>query len=189
MVHVGSNWKQKNTKEYNLLRLTIKSGLNKVEFLNDINWCKKAADNWKETITGIGLGLQSTPDNSNLQGKSKKEFEKNSREEGKKQFLLYSEHFNHINCRNVKWKLKDILLDYKSERNVTKHSLNRACVLLFWEEKLLHVSLWQSTSASTSKLYSYCTSIGNPRLKVSDASRRLFSQPFKGSKHGSSYWG
>ena len=76
MVHVGSNWKQKNTKEYDLLRLTIKSGLNKVEFLNDINWCKKAADNWKETIIGIGLGLQSTPDNSNLQGKSKKEFEK-----------------------------------------------------------------------------------------------------------------
>ena len=26
-----------------------------------------------------------------------------------------------------------ILLDYKSERNLTKHSLNRACVLLFWE--------------------------------------------------------
>ena len=24
-----------------------------------------------------------------------------------------------------------ILLDYKSERNVTKHGLNRACVLLF----------------------------------------------------------
>ena len=43
-----------------------------------------------------------------------------------------------------------ILPDYKSERNV----------LLFWEEKLLHVSLWQSTSASTSKLYSYNTSIG-----------------------------
>ena len=45
---------------------------------------------------------------------------------------------------------------------MTKHSLNRACVLLFWEEKLLHVSLWQSTSASTSKLYSYNTSIGSP---------------------------
>ena len=34
------------------------------------------------------------------------------------------------------WK---ILLDYKSERNVTKHSLNRGRVLLFWEEKLFHV--------------------------------------------------
>ena len=50
--------------------------------------------------------LQSTPDNSNLQGKWKKvrvigsssfrEFEENSREKGKKQFLLHSEHFNHI---------------------------------------------------------------------------------------------
>ena len=47
------------------------------------------------------LTLQSTPDNSNLQGRSKKgssyrELEKNSREEGKKPFLLHSEHFNHI---------------------------------------------------------------------------------------------
>ena len=47
------------------------------------------------------LEVQSTPDNSNLQGKSKKglsyrEFEENSREYSKKQFLLHSEHFNHI---------------------------------------------------------------------------------------------
>ena len=52
------------------------------------------------------LVVQSTPDNSNLQGKSKKvrvigslsyrEFEENGREYGKKQFLLHSEHFNHI---------------------------------------------------------------------------------------------
>ena len=34
---VGSNWKQKNTKEYDLLGLTIKSRLNKEQFLNDIN--------------------------------------------------------------------------------------------------------------------------------------------------------
>ena len=45
--------------------------------------------------------LQSSPDNSNLQEKSKKgssyrEFEENSREEGKTQFLLRSEHFNHV---------------------------------------------------------------------------------------------
>ena len=33
-----------------------------------------------------------------------------------------------------------IVLDYNSQRNVTKHSLNRVCVLLFYEEKLLHVS-------------------------------------------------
>ena len=80
------------------------------------------------------------------------------------------------------WK---ILLDYKSELNVTKHSLNRECVLLF----CFHVSLWQSTSASNSKLYSYNTSIRNPKSNVSDASRRLFSRLFKGSKHGSSYRG
>ena len=80
-----------------------------------------------------------------------------------------------------------ILLDYKSERIVTKHSLNRACVLLFWEVKLL--SLCPSTVASTSKLYSYNTSIGNPKFYVSDASRRLFHLLFKGSKHGSSYRG
>ena len=93
-----------------------------------------------------------------------------------------------LNCRNVKWKLKDTwLLDYKSERNVTKHSLNRTCVLLFWEEKLLHVSLWQSMSASTSKLYSHNTSIGNPKFNVSDASRRLFSRLFKSSKRSLSY--
>ena len=47
----------------------------------------------------------------------------------------------------------------------------------------------RSTSASTSKLYSYNTSIGNPKFNVSDARRRLFPRLFKGSKHGSSYWG
>ena len=46
------------------------------------------------------LRIQSTPDNSHLQAKSKKgsshwEFEENSREYGKKQFLLHSEHFKH----------------------------------------------------------------------------------------------
>ena len=84
------------------------------------------------------------------------------------------------------WK---ILLRYKSERNVTKHNRNRACVLLFWKVKLLHVSLWQSTSVSISKLYSYNTSIGNPKFNVSDASRRLFSRFSKGWKHDSSYRG
>ena len=75
------------------------------------------------------------------------------------------------------------------KNNVTKHSLNRAWALLFWEENLLHVSLWQLTLASTSKLYSYNTSIGNPKFNVSDASRRLFSWLFKRSKHASSYRG
>ena len=32
-----------------------------------------------------------------------------------------------------------ILLDYKSERNTTKHCLNRACVFQFWEVMLFHV--------------------------------------------------
>ena len=54
----------------------------------------------------IILQVQSTPDNSNLQGKWKKvrvigsssfrEFEENSRDKGKKQSLLHSEHFNLI---------------------------------------------------------------------------------------------
>ena len=55
--------------------------------------------------------------------------------------------------------------------------------------KLLHVSLRQLISASTSKLYSYNTLIGSPKFNVSDASRRLFSRLFKGTKHGSSYRG
>ena len=38
----------------------------------------------------------------------------------------------------------------------------------------IHVSLSRSTSVSTSKLYSYNTSIGNPKFNVSDARRRLF---------------
>ena len=49
------------------------------------------------------------------------------------------------------WK---ILLDYNSECNaVTKHCLNRAWVLLFWEVKLFHIDLWQTTSTFTRKLY------------------------------------
>ena len=45
--------------------------------------------------------IQSTPDNSNLQGKSKKvrvigSLKKIAESKVKKQFLLYSEHFNHI---------------------------------------------------------------------------------------------
>ena len=75
------------------------------------------------------------------------------------------------------------------KNNVTKNSLNRAWALLFWEENLLQVSLWQLTLASTSKLYSYNTSIENPKFNVSDASRRLFSWLFKRSKHASSYRG
>ena len=63
----------------------------------------------KPTIGKLDLATtQSTPDDSNLQGKSKKvrvigssrsypELEDNSREYGKKKtVLLHSEHFNHI---------------------------------------------------------------------------------------------
>ena len=46
----------------------------------------------------------------------------------KKQFFLHSEHFNHpFNCRKVKETIErseKIFLDYKSERDVTKHCLN-----------------------------------------------------------------
>ena len=53
------------------------------------------------------LLIQSTPDNSNLQGNAKKvqvigSSKKIVGSKEKKQFLLHSEHFNHINCRNVK---------------------------------------------------------------------------------------
>ena len=56
--------------------------------------------------------LQLTPDNSNLQGKSKKgssyqEFEENSREYGKNSFYCIVNILITFNCRNIKWKLKD----------------------------------------------------------------------------------
>ena len=70
--------------------------------------------------------IQSTPDNSNLQGKSKKgssyrEFEENNREYGKKNSfyctvnILITFKIVEMSSENEK-----ILLDYKSERNVTK---------------------------------------------------------------------
>ena len=73
------------------------------------------------------------------------------------------------------WK---ILLDCtcKPERNLTKHYLNKAYVLLLWEVKLL--DLWQTTSASSSKLYAYNASMGNSKFNVSDASRLFFSRDF-----------
>ena len=47
------------------------------------------------------MNIQSTPDNSKLQGKSKKvrvigSSKKIAESKVKKQFLLHSEHFNHI---------------------------------------------------------------------------------------------
>ena len=53
-----------------------------------------------------------------------------------------------FHCRNVKWKLKD----------TSKHSLNRACVLMFWEIKLFHVRfvtnniimIWGETKTTSS---------------------------------------
>ena len=62
---------------------------------------------------------------------------------------------------------RQILLDYKSERNVTNHSLNRACVLL---KLLQHVNR-------------------KSKIQCFGRRRRLFSRLFKGSKHGSSYPG
>ena len=68
-----------------------------------------------------------------------REVEEHSREKAKKQFLI-----THLN-REVEerlcdyWNIRKDTLDYKSERNVTKHCLNRAYDLLFWEVKLFHV--------------------------------------------------
>ena len=77
-------------------------------------------------------------------------------------------------CRNVNWNLRDILLDYKSEQNVTKNSPNRACFLLFWEVKLFTLHSWQTTSAFNSKLYAHNTSMGNSKFNASDATTLLF---------------
>ena len=73
------------------------------------------------------------------------------------------------------WK---ILLDYNSECNaVTKHCLNRAWVLLFWDIKLFHMDLRQTTSTFTRTLFAYNTSMGNSKFNVSDTST-LFSADF-----------
>ena len=77
-------------------------------------------------------------------------------------------------CRNVNGNLRDILLDYKSEQNVTKNSPNRACFLLFWEVKLFTLHSWQTTSAFNSKLYAHNTSMGNSKFNVSDATTLFF---------------
>ena len=68
----------------------------------------------------------------------------------------------------------EILLDYKSEQNVTKNSPNRACFLLFREVKLSMLDSWQTTSAFTSKLYAHNTSMGNSKFNVSDATTLFF---------------
>ena len=97
-------------------------------------------------------GIQSTLDNSNLQGKSKKvrvigTSKKIAESKIKNSFYCTVNILITFNCSlNVKWKLKDTFRLYIRTTNVTKHSLNRACVLPFWEEKLLHVSLCRSPS-------------------------------------------
>ena len=83
------------------------------------------------------------------------------------------------------WK---ILLDYKSERNVTRQ-LNIACVLLFWEVKLFHVifvtnkiSLHEETIMTTTRKWEIQNSMFRTPVYC-------FSGLFKRLKHGSSYWG
>ena len=83
------------------------------------------------------------------------------------------------------WK---ILLDYKSERNVTRQ-LDIACVLLFWEVKLFHVrfvtkkiSLHEETIMPTTRKWEIQNSMFRTPVYC-------FSGLFKRSKHGSSYWG
>ena len=68
-----------------------------------------------------------------------------------------------------------MLLDYKSEGNVTKHSLNRVCVLLFEEKSWFTLAYDnQHQPPLASKQYSYNTLIGNPKFNVSDARGRIF---------------
>ena len=76
-----------------------------------------------------------------------------------------------LGCRLV---FARLLAGNKSTRNVTKYSLNRACVLLFCKVKLFTLDLWQTTSAHTSKLYAYNMSMGNSKFNVSEASKLLF---------------
>ena len=59
-----------------------------------------------------------------------------------------------IEMLSENWKIP---LDYKAERNVTKHCLNRACVLLFWQAELFHNA-----------------PMGNSKFNVSDASTLCF---------------
>ena len=82
------------------------------------------------------MQIQSTPDNLNLQGKWKKVQligSSNKMARSKKKTIVYCTVYILITftCRNVNGNLRDILLDYKSEQNVTKNSPNRACFLLF----------------------------------------------------------
>ena len=76
-----------------------------------------------------------------------------------------------LGCRLV---FARLLAGNKSTRNVTKYSLKGPCVLLFCEVKLFTLDLWQTTSAYTSKLYVYNTSMGNSKFNVSNASKLLF---------------
>ena len=88
--------------------------------------------------------IQSTPDNSNLQGKSKKVrvVGRSKKIAGRKQKTVFNHPFKSGGRRKgyVTIEISEkILLDYKSEGNVTKHCLNRAYDLLSWEVKLFHV--------------------------------------------------
>ena len=73
-----------------------------------------------------------------------------------------------LGCRLV---FARLLPGNKSTRNVTKYSLNGPCALLFCKVKLFTLDLWQTTSAYTSKLYAYNTSMGNSKFNVSDVSK------------------
>ena len=112
------------------------------------------------------LLIQSTPDNSNLWGKSKKVrviggSKKIAGSKGKKTVFTAQWALERLSDN---WK---ILLDYKSDCNVTKRCLNRACQLLFWEVNsgvMLFQVRFVTTSASTSKLYACNTSMGNSKF-------------------------
>ena len=64
-------------------------------------YCKKQELGGEVVTAVVTKEVQLTPDNSNLEGpiekrSSYRELEESSREKGKKQFLLKSEHLNHI---------------------------------------------------------------------------------------------
>ena len=70
-----------------------------------------------------------------LQGKSKKvrvigSSKQVAGSKGKTRFFSTLNILITFDCRNVISESRKILLDYKSERNVAEHSLNRAWVLL-----------------------------------------------------------
>ena len=82
-----------------------------------------------------------------------------------------------FNWRNVEW--KKILLDYKSKPNITRCCLEHSFYCFKSKTVSRTLEMWQTTSASTSKLYAYNMLMGNSKFNVWDASRLFFPLLFK----------